>query len=239
MAYSLLQLEPSQISYNTEGSEADGRIRRRVESHLMRTLLILLALVLPGCSPPVPTPLPSPEMTDTAPASPAPSPVENSPVAGTSPQEEALSPAEERVPADKIPRGGDTAARASSIVWPDRLELKPDDSIEYATWIGGVAGTDSTEVSLSGDGKFRSRSGRSGGPGGQNVDRSRTLTPEQTKAVFLKLKDSKLLDFDETAASTVGATLTVTLGGQKDSVTVLGRGGEVQEVLNAGGAKSE
>ena len=104
-----------------------------------------------------------------------------------------------------------------------------DDFASLDHWIGGVAGTDSNVLKIRGDGTITLTSGRQ--PGGEETTSSGTLGPAETKALFLKLLESKLLEMNEVSGSTVGTTLRVQINGVQDTVVVTTRQAETEAIF--------
>lgn len=148
-------------------------------------------------------------------------------------------PENDKTPVREIPYEGNRnlSPRSSSIEWPEgELKLTAQDMVELSHWIGGVAGTDTTSVAVYGDGRVVVRSGREGGPGGKDSEAQGKLSPEDTRAVFTRLRDSGLLEQEEQPSGTTGSDLVVEFKGQTDRVRVSFRSPQAEEVL--GNARS-
>jgi hypothetical protein len=201
---------------------------------MMRWLVLLLLLISTvACSPNATT---SPTPPKEAPVT-SPTPPKETPVTSPSPAVTAEEEQEDRTEVE--PKGlpaPELQPHNSSIEWPKELrETKPTDRIVLNSYIGGVAGTDFDQISVSGDGTVTIESGRQGGPGGKESKATHQITAEQTRVIFERVRDSKLLDHTE-HMGTVGATLTVVYNGQTDQVSVGGRVREAESVLS--GARS-
>ena len=127
--------------------------------------------------------------------------------------------------------GAELQPHESPIDWPENItEVKPTDRIVFNSYIGGVAGTDFDQISISGDGTVTIESGRAGGAPEKTSQSTHQITPELTRVTFERLRDSKLLDHTE-HMGTVGATLTVVYNGQTDQVSVGSREAEAEAVV--------
>ena len=177
----------------------------------MQVFIILLALFLTGCSPAPATP---PTTTPSAVS-----------------REEA-PPEKQKIPAREVdpPNPQTLTKKESPITQPaEGWQPSQDDFASLDHWIGGVAGTDSNVLKVQGDGTVTLTSGRQ--PGGEETSSSGTLDPAETKALFLKLLESKLLEMNEVSGSTVGTTLRVQINGVQDTVVVSTRRAEVEAVF--------
>lgn len=162
-------------------------------------MIVLLTSALLGCTPGV---------TQEVPSSPTPS------GAGRSEPSSAITP--------------ELTARESTLVWPDSLQLTSEDALVYDSWIGGFAGTDSTVITLYGDGRANVKVS---GPGHPEKDISATLSSEKTEQTFLRVKESGILNSNEPHGGTVGATLEIRLNGQSDKVYVGGRTPQMNTIV--------
>lgn len=102
--------------------------------------------------------------------------------------------------------------------------------MSVSDWVGGVAGTDSDELKVQGDGTVTSTAQSQPSEEGAKI-RSGKLSAEEAKAVFQRLKDSRLLEQEEGPSGTTGTTLTVSIGGVVDSISVAGRRAEAEALL--------
>jgi hypothetical protein len=90
-------------------------------------------------------------------------------------------------------------------------------------YIGGVAGTDTYQTSIFGDGTVIVESGRAGGPGGENSKVKHNISADLTREIFQEIRSSKLLDHTEPSGNTTGASLFVRYDDQEDQVSISGR----------------
>ena len=177
----------------------------------MRFLVVFVFVFLVGCSPAPATP----STTATPVESPQSLPSDKVKV----PARETDAPAQRSLTKKESP-----IPRPSGDWQPSQ-----DDFASLDHWIGGVAGTDSNVLKVQGDGTVTLTSGRQ--PGGEETTSSGTLDPAETKALFLKLLESKLLEMNEVSGSTVGTTLRVQINGVQDTVVVTTRQAETEAIF--------
>ncbi|MCA9778055.1 MAG: hypothetical protein KC800_15100 [Candidatus Eremiobacteraeota bacterium] len=177
----------------------------------MRFLVVFVFVFLVGCSP--------------APATP---PTTATPV--ESPQ--SLPSDKVKVPARETdaPAQQSLTKKESPIPQPSAdWQPSKDDFATLDHLIGGVAGTDSNVLKVQGDGTVTLTSSRQ--PHGNESSSSGTLSPEETRALFVKLLESKLLEMNEVSGSTVGTTLMVQINGVQDTVVVTNRQAETEAIF--------
>jgi hypothetical protein len=176
---------------------------------------MLLVLFTVGCSP-------APATSPTASATTTP------PVAS----QEETPPRQQKIPSTEVdlPNPQTLIKKESPITQPSEdWQPSKDDFASLDHWIGGVAGTDSNVLKVQGDGTVTLTSGRQ--PGGEETTSSGTLDPAETKTLFLKLLESKLLQMNEVSGSTVGTTLMVQVNGVQDTVVVSTRRAEAEAIF--------